>query len=448
MMPAVVLGMAAFLTQFDITAVVVAMPSVASDLGFGVAGYAWVMEAYSLAFTGTLMAAGAIADAYGRRRALLLGYMLFAVASIACGLSWNGPSLWAARVVQGIGAAFVVTGAIALIAHTYPKLDERTRAFAILGVLSGVAMALGPTIGGVISGSVGWRWIFFLNLPACLLVLWSVPRLVVEVQDSRPRPLDLIGVAILTLALGVAIESLLQARQEPALVAMGLLLSALLLTVFAIQQRRRMQPILDPAVFARSVMIGIAVVLFAVSVGYWAVLVYLPLFLLAALQWSPETAGLGMLTATISFLIVPPLAARLVARWGSRRFLAVGLALMIAGNLVLAVSAITQEMAMRLALVMLGMTVVGVGAAWVHPQLSGAVVALVPPEQSGMASAMTMVMRQAGFALGIAALGASLGAEQLAASFAWPFGIAAIASVGGLLAAVALLPPRVKMSAT
>ncbi len=446
MLPALVLGMAAFLTQFDVTAVVVAMPSIAEALDFGVAGYAWVMDAYSLAFTGTLMAAGALTDRYGRRRALLLGNLIFALASIACGLAWDGPSLWAARAVQGIGAAFVVTGAIALIAQAYPEQEKRTRAFAMLGVLSGVAMALGPTIGGAISGTLGWRWIFFLNLPACLLVLWGVPRLIAEVRKSAPRPFDPLGIAIATLALALAVESLLRARQDPVHATIGLSLCVLLFGLFAVQQRRRSEPILDPAVFARKVMIGIAVLLFAVSMGYWAVLVYLPLFLSAALGWSAETAGLGLLAATVPFLLIPPLAGRLVVRLGWRRFFALGLVVMIAGGTLLVLAAVAQDMTVRWQLAILGMAAVGVGAAWVHPQLSGAVVALVPQEQAGMASAVTVVMRQAGFALGIAALGAALTTEEVSASFAWPFAIAALASAGGLLAAIVMLPPRTKSS--
>src|SRR4051812_37578502 len=167
LLPAAVLGMAAFLTQFDVTAVVVAMPAMAAELGFGVAAYAWVMDAYSLAFTGGLLAAGALADRYGRRRALLGGNIVFLAGSIACGFAAGGPVLWAARAVQGLGAAFVITGGIALLASTYTRPDERARAFALMGVISGTAMALGPTLGGLVSTWIGWRWIFLANIPLC-----------------------------------------------------------------------------------------------------------------------------------------------------------------------------------------------------------------------------------------------------------------------------------------
>jgi MFS family permease len=136
------LGISTFLTLFDVTAVVVAMPGIANDLGFTVSGVAWVIDAYSLAFTGALLASGALADRFGRRLALLGGNAVFLVASIACGLAPSGRVLLAARVAQGAGAAFMVTGAVALVAGAFPDRDARTRAFGILGVISGVAMAL------------------------------------------------------------------------------------------------------------------------------------------------------------------------------------------------------------------------------------------------------------------------------------------------------------------
>jgi EmrB/QacA subfamily drug resistance transporter len=436
LLPAFTLGMAGFLTQLDVTAVVVAMPSIGSALGFGVAGYAWVMDAYSLAFTGALLAAGALADRHGRRRALLAGNLLFALASLACGLAWNGPALWAARAVQGIGAAFVVTGAIALVAQVYREPAVRSRAFGFMGVISGVAMALGPTLGGAIAAAFGWRWIFLLNVPICLLVGWGVPRLIAEARARERRPLDLAGVLLATLALGVAIAALLYPGRTAASIAAGLLLSGVLLALFALRQRCR-APVLDPRVFARRAMAGIAALLFAMSVGYWSVLVYLPLFLRAAFGWPAEIAGIALLAATAPMLFLPIVGGRLASRWGWRRLFATGLAILAAGDLLLVQALAGSEPVLA---VLFGMIVIGTGAALTHPQLSGAVVTLVPAHMSGMASAVTIVMRQAGFALGIAALGAVLPSDTVAASYVWVFGAAGVASLGGVAAAWLLLP--------
>ena len=225
-----------------------------------------------------------------------------------------------------------MTGGIALIATVYTQAQARTRAFAWFGVMSGIAMSLGPTIGGLVSSWLGWRWIFLINLPACALIAWGVPRLVAEVRETVPRPLDILGVMLLTAALAVLVEALLLGRSSMAHLAGGLALGALLLAVFATQQRRRDKPILDPGVFAQRAVVGIAILLFAVSVGYWAVLVYLPLFFAAAFNWSSEVAGIALLPATLPMLFLPPLGGWLVGRVGWRLHFALALAFVAAGN--------------------------------------------------------------------------------------------------------------------
>jgi len=175
-------------------------------------------------------------------------------------------------------------------------------------------------------------------LPACALVAWGVPRLVAEVRETVPRPLDVLGVMLLTAALAVLVEALLLGRTSTLHLAGGLVLSALLLAAFAIQQRRLDKPILDPGVFVQPAMIGIAILLFAVSIGYWAVLVYLPLFFAAVYDWSSEVAGLALLTATLPMLFLPPLGGWLVGRVGWRLHFALALAIVAAGNVAIAIA--------------------------------------------------------------------------------------------------------------
>ncbi len=222
---------------------------------------------------------------------MLWGNIIFAIASFACGLAGSGLVLMVARIVQGVGSALVITSGIALIATTYPAGHSRTRAFSWLGVSSGVAMAFGPTIGGLVASAFGWRWIFLANVPVCLLIAWWVPRLVAETREASPRSLDWVGMALLTAALFTFIEALLHGKTSLLPQSLGLLLSALLLAAFVIQQGRRTLPVLDPTVFLSWPMIGIAMLLSAVSIGYWAVLVFLPLFLGAAYGWTMDQAG-------------------------------------------------------------------------------------------------------------------------------------------------------------
>jgi MFS family permease len=227
------------LVLFDVTAVIVAMPGITKDLGFAVAGAAWVIDAYSLAFTGALLAAGALADRFGRRRSMLAGNAVFLMASIACGAATDGMLLLAARVVKGVGAAFMVTGAIALVAGVFQDIDQRARAFGIIGVICGVAMALGPTSGGLLASWLGWRWIFYANVPFCFALAFAVPQFVAETKDPHGRSLDPVGVALLTISLGLAIDALLRRDGSLTVRAAGLVGSAATVLLFGNACNRR-----------------------------------------------------------------------------------------------------------------------------------------------------------------------------------------------------------------
>lgn len=436
------LGLGTFLTLFDVTAVLVALPGIAKDLGFAVAGAAWVIDAYSLAFAVALLASGALADRFGRRRAMLAGNAVFLLASIACGSATSGPLLLTARVVQGVGAAFMVTGAIALVAGAFPDHGQRARAFGIIGVISGVAMALGPTLGGLLASWFGWCWIFYANIPFCLVLALMVPRLVAETNDPDGRPLDPLGIVLLTISLGVAIDALLRRDVSLTVRTVCLVISAAAALVFVLQQSRSARPVLDPRVFATPAMMGVGVLLICIQFGYWAVLVYLPLFLSTALLVSMEVAGVALLAATLPMLLLPLIGGRLVTRWGWRHFFIVAFAIMAAGNLLLVFAALSSSATLRLAATIAGMLAIGVGAALANPQMGNVALMLAPHAQACMASAATLIVRQAGFAISIAALGATLGTTDKVAAFATPFTLAALLASAATIAAVLLFPAK------
>jgi MFS family permease len=431
---AAAIGLAASLTNFDVTAVVVVLPAIGTELGIPVARWAWIINAYSIAFTATLLIAGGLADRFGRRRSLLIGNAGFLLASLACGLAWSSPAFLAARAAQGAAAAFLITGGFASIATAFPDPGARARALGLAGVVSGGAMALGPSLGGLIASGLGWRWIFLANLPLCLLIALVVPRLVAEKRGEADKPLDGLGIAILTLALALMIHVILEARHAPSHLVIGLAAGGGLVALFAVRQRRQPRPMLDPAVFASRPVAGIAALLVAVSMGYWAVLVYLPLFLIAGFGWTADAAGLGLLAATLPMLVVPPVGGRLAARLGWRPLFASALTLVAIGGCALATAALTEAVWGAYIWAFVGMVLIGTGAALSHPQLSGAVMALAPPEATGMASALTVIARQAGFAIGVAALGALTPATLSVTGFALPFGFAAVAASCGVLA--------------
>jgi MFS family permease len=436
------LGLGTFLTLFDVTAVLLALPGIARDLGFSVVGLAWVIDAYSLAFTGALLTSGALADRFGRRRSMLAGNAIFLVASIACGMAPSGAIFLAARAAQGVGAAFMVTGASSLIASAFPRVDQRARAFGIIGVISGVAMALGPTLGGLLASWLGWRWIFYANIPFCLALAVAVPRLVSEKQDPDARPIDPVGVVLLTISLGLVVDGLLRRDGSTGVTALCLIASAITALLFGLRQWRSPHPVLDPRVFATSAMAGVGALLTAIQFGYWAVLVYLPLFLNAGLLVSMDVAGVALLAATLPMLVVPLIGGRLVTQWGWRRFFAVAFCVMALGDALLVMAALSGSPTTRLAVTVAGMVTIGIGAAMANPQISNVVFALAPPGQTAMASAVTMIARQAGFVISIAALGATLATTNIAAAFAIPFALAAFAALLAIIAAVALLPAK------
>jgi MFS family permease len=434
------LGLAIFLLLFDVTAVVVALPGLAKNLDFSVEGAAWVIDAYSLAFTGALLASGALADRFGRRRSMLAGNAVFLLASIACGAAGNGPTLLAARAVQGVGAAFMVTGALALIAGAFPDRDQRARAFGAIGVVSGVAMALGPTLGGLLASWFGWRWIFYANIPFCAALAFAVPRLVAETSDPNGRPFDPLGVALLTISLGLAIDALLRRDGSLTLRFPVLAGSGAMAVLFVLQQWRSPHPVLDPRLFAASAMGAVGALLTAIQFGYWALLVYLPLFLSAGLSMSMDVVGMVLLAATLPMLLIPLIGGRLVTRWGWKRFFVVAFGIIAAGDGLLVLAALAAAPPTRLAAMIVGMLTIGIGAALANPQMSSIALSLTPPRQAGMVSAVTMIMRQAGFAVSIAVLGATLRTTSSASAFAAPFALAAFAALAAIVAALFLLP--------
>jgi len=370
---------------------------------------------------------------------------VFLVASVACGMASSEPMLLAARAVQGVGAAFMATGGTALVAIAFPNVAQRSRAFGVLGVIAGIALALGPTLGGFLASWFGWRWIFFANVPFCLALALAVPRLVAETNDREGRRLDPVGIALLTISLGLVIDALLRRDGSLALRATCLIAGTTAAFVFVGQQWRSPRPVLDLRVFATLAMAGVAMLLTAIQFGYWAVVVYLPLFLSAALHISMDVAGAALLAATLPMLLVPLIGGRLATHWGWRRLFATAFGLVAIGDVSLVVAALSDGPKTRLAATVAGMATIGVGAALANPQLSGVVLALAPSNQAGMASAVTFFVRQAGFAISIAALGLTLGAVDAAAKFAQPFALAALAALLGAVAASVLLPAKSRL---
>jgi EmrB/QacA subfamily drug resistance transporter len=441
--PIFVISIAIFITTFDITAVIMVMPNIKSELSLDIGGFAWVMDAYSLTFTVFLMTAGVLADRYGRRSVLLFGNALFLVSSVFCGIADSQTALLVARATQGVGSAFIVCGGLALIGHRYVERTERAKAFALLGSISGAAMALGPALGGLVANWLGWHWVFFINVPICVVVAIMILRVVSESSDPTPRRLDILGLFTLSLFLVSFVWTLLHGPRVGSFEVSKSMALAIIVAEFAafvVAERIAKQPIVELSLFRNPIFMGTCLVPLALSVGYWAILIYLPLFLQERLGQSLERTSVLMLAVTLPMAILPLVGARMSLALKPGPFFASGLAVVAGGCLMVAVSAENASLALSL----LGMAIAGAGAAVVHSQVSGAIVALVPREQAGAASAITIMLRQGGFALGIALLAVTLTAERPSLvsgvqPYAFLFIVAGLAAIVGAVGAMVLI---------
>lgn len=428
--PILWLGLAGFLSQFDVTALVVALPEIRRQLGLSTAGAAWVIDAYSLAFAGALLPAGLLADGWGRRRVLLIGLALFALASAGCALATTGGALWGWRAAQGAGAALLTCATLALLAGIYRQPEDRVWAFGWTGTVLGTAMIFGPAGGGWLAASLGWQAIFWLNPPLCLAIFVAARR---GLDEQRGEPASRAGalpVAAGVVAIMALVWSLLEGGQRgwshpviamPA--AVGLLLVVALLAWTARADRGR---------YVKAGFIPACALAGLLSVAYWSTLAFLPLA--ASLWFGMDTAQAGalLLAATGPMLLLPRAGARLAQRFSAKALFAGSMALVAAGNLLLWQTAQAPGFAGFAG----GMLIAGSGAGLMNSQLSAAFVSTALPSWAGMASALGITMRQLGYALGVALLGALAGLRD--GSYAWSFALAAAVGIAGALLALTL----------
>ncbi len=393
-----------FMLLLDITVVNVALPDIQKSLHSSFADLQWVVDAYALTLAAFLLTAGVIGDMVGRRRVYATGVVIFSVSSLACGLATTPLMLNLARGVQGVGAAVMFATSLALIAQAFVG-RERGTAFGIYGAVLGGAVAIGPLLGGAITSGIGWRWIFFLNLP---LGVFAVVVCLAKVQDSRDpttRRIDWFGFITFSISLFMLVYALVQgnAKGWHSRTIVGLLLgSALLMVLFVVAEWLQKDPMLDLALFKRPAMIGVSLASFSLAASIFALFLYLSLYLQEVLGYGPFAAGLRFLPVTVLAFLVAPVAGKLSVRVQSRYLLGLGLFLVALGcELMTRVRADS-----RWTVLLPGFVAAGIGVGIVNPVLASATVSVVPPERGGMATGSSTTFRQVGFATGIAGLGA------------------------------------------
>jgi EmrB/QacA subfamily drug resistance transporter len=401
-LPLVAICTGTFMLLIDVTIVNVALPDMALDLGTSFGQLQWVVDVYALALAALVLGAGSLADLYGRRRLYLAGLLLFAVASLACGLAPNAELLIGARAVQGIGGAAMLATTIALINTSYEGRDRGT-AFGVWGAVVGAAAALGPILGGALT-EFSWRWIFFVNLPISVL---AVVLTLVAVQEARqphaPKP-DVPGIALFTLGAGGVVFGLVRAAADgwSAPVAWGPLVGGLAVLGMWVQvERSRRAPMLDVSLFGNRSFTGIMLGALVLNAAAFSANLYTSLWLQSVLELSPLQAGLVFIPLSACSFLVAVLAGRFLQTMPPRLVLGGGLVVIGGASLLLAL--VDAGSSWRVLLP--GLAVLGIGVGVANPTLASAALATVPRERSGMASGAVNTARQLGFALGVAVLG-------------------------------------------
>ncbi|MGH8416466.1 MAG: MFS transporter [Pseudomonas sp.] len=400
------------LIVLDTNIVAVTLPSIARDLGAGFADIEWVVSAYMLAFAALLLPAGSLADRFGRKKMLLTGLVLFILASLGCGAAPNIVFLDIARAIKGVGAALLLTSALATIGHVFHDEAERARAWAFWGACMGVAMTAAPTIGGLIAELVGWRWIFYLNLPVGLVLLGMVTRNIGESRNEQSARLDPLGSLFFSASLLSLIWGLIEANRigwDNPLTLTRLVGGALLLGLFVVAERLQRRPMVDLELFKHPRFIGALLGMFAYAGCAQVMMTLLPFYLQNGLGFSAIGSGLGMLPFAVTMLLCPRLGPRLSRSLSPAAMMALGLTLVSLGNLLCAwATSIGGYQTFAVA-----MAVTGAGAGLLNGDTQKNIMACVPRERTGMASGMSTTMRFSAIMLAVGVYGALLASHTL-----------------------------------
>ncbi|MGH2877056.1 MAG: DHA2 family efflux MFS transporter permease subunit, partial [Solirubrobacteraceae bacterium] len=317
----IAVSVATFMLLLDITVVNTALPSIQRDLSAGFTDLQWVIDAYTLSLAAVVLTAGSIADRVGRRAVFAAGLGIFAVASLAAGLAPDATFLNVARAVQGIGGAAMFAVSLALVAQEFAPGSERAKAMGIYGATIGAAVAVGPLVGGAITSGLGWRWVFFLNVPigaAALAITFARLR---ESRNPDAGRIDWLGLVTFSSGLLALVLALLRGNADgwgSATIVSLFAVAAVLLAAFVVVQGRVAEPMLPLSLFRSRAFTGVQLAAFSVSASLFALFLYLTLYLQSYLGYSPLQAGLRYLPITIVPLLVAPAAVALMGRVQAR----------------------------------------------------------------------------------------------------------------------------------
>lgn len=394
--------------MLDSTVVALALPSIRRDVDASAEGLQWAMNGYLLAITIFVVTAGRLGDMFGRKRLFLAGMVVFALGSVVSGAAGDQEALVAGRVLQGIGAAPMLPLSLAIVCNAFPA-GEQARALGIWAAISALALAIGPLAGGALV-EIDWRVIFWINLPVAAVGIWITAAAAPESSDpGSGRRVDLPGLLALSAGLIAVVLALVQSRSWGDEVTLALALGGLLaLFAFWRIEHRSREPIVDFSLFRNGPYFGASAAAFALVGAYWAVMFFQPQYLQDVRGHSAVLSGLMILPITAPMIVISPLSARLITRFGARRLMTAGMACGVAGLLVLTQIDASSAYGVLLA----GYLLFGVALGLVYAPMSTAAMAAMPGEKVGIAAGVLAMDRVLAGAVALAATGAVFHALQ------------------------------------
>jgi DHA2 family methylenomycin A resistance protein-like MFS transporter len=435
---AVLLTMCAgmFLVQLDVTVVNVALPTMGTELGAALPELQWVVDGYAVVLASLLLCGGAVGDVLGHRRVVLAGFTVFGLASVGCALAFSGPVLIGFRVLQGLGAALLLPGTLAVITSAYPDRRERARALGIWAGVSALALSAGPVLGGVLVDAVGWRALFWVNVPLAALAVLASRRLVPDERPAPGRRIDVPGAAAGALTLAAAVFAVIEigAGAEPATVLPASLLAVLAGVVFVRIERRSPDPMLPLSLLRSRQFSGANLVAGAMNFAGLGTVLVSTLYLQGVLGADPLGGGLRLLPLFLPLSLLAPVTGRLTARFGPRPLMIAGLGV---GALGLAALLLVRP-GSGYGTFVFSLLGLGTGMGLLTAAVVAAAVGAAPDDRAGVASGVNNASRQAFGALGVAVFGAVAGEPAQHAAFIGGLHVLGLLGAGLWLAAIVL----------